>query len=49
MLYNKLKFSGELGFPIIPAVIGAGKVGKGLLKSGKDWAYSSDALKKIYR
>ena len=47
MLYNKLKFSGELGFPIIPAVIGAGKVGKGLLKSGKDWAYSSDALKRF--
>ena len=26
MLYNKLKFSTELGFPIIPSIIGAGKV-----------------------
>jgi hypothetical protein len=31
MLYNKLKFSGEMGFPIIPAVVGAGKVGKSIL------------------
>jgi len=31
MLYNKLKFSGEMGFPIIPAVVGAGKVAKSIL------------------
>jgi len=31
MLYNKLKFSGEMGFPIIPAVVGAGKIGKSIL------------------
>jgi len=31
MLYNKLKFAGEMGFPIIPAVVGAGKVGKSIL------------------
>ena len=30
MLYNKLKFAGEMGFPIIPAIIGAGKVGKSI-------------------
>ena len=47
MLYNKLKFSGELGFPIIPAVVGAGRVGKAVLKSGKDWAYSNDAVERF--
>ena len=47
MLYNKLKFSGELGFPIIPAVIGTGRVGKSILRSGKDWAYSNDSLKRF--
>jgi len=31
MIYNKLKFSGEMGFPIIPAVVGVGKVGKSIL------------------
>ena len=31
MLYNKLKFAGEMGFPIIPAVVGVGKVGKSIL------------------
>jgi hypothetical protein len=31
MLYNKLKFAGEMGFPIIPAVVSAGKVGKSIL------------------
>ena len=31
MLYNKLKFSGEMGFPIIPSVVGAGKVAKSIL------------------
>ena len=47
MLYNKLKFSTELGFPIIPAIIGAGKVGKSILRSGKDWTYSNDATKRF--
>ena len=31
MFYNKLKFSGEMGFPIIPAIIGGGRVGKSIL------------------
>jgi len=31
MLYNKLKFAGEMGFPIIPSVVGAGKVAKSIL------------------
>ena len=31
LFYNKLKFAGEMGFPIIPAVIGGGRVGKSIL------------------
>ena len=31
MLYNKLKFGGEMGFPIIPAIWGLGKVGKNIV------------------
>ena len=31
MFYNKLKFAGEMGFPIIPAIIGGGRVGKSIL------------------
>ena len=39
-LLNRLKFGGELGFPIIPAVVGTGKVGKLLLQKGKELTYS---------
>ena len=31
MFYNKLKFAGEMGFPIIPTIIGGGRVGKSIL------------------
>ena len=31
MLYNKLKFGGEMGFPIIPAIWGVGKIGKNIV------------------
>jgi hypothetical protein len=31
MLWNKLKFSGEMGFPIVPAIWGVGKVGKSIV------------------
>ena len=31
MLWNKLKFAGEMGFPIVPAIWGAGKVGKSIV------------------
>ena len=31
MLYNKLKFSGEMAFPIIPAIWGVGKIGKNII------------------
>ena len=30
MLYNKLKFAGEMGFPIIPAIVGGSKVAKSI-------------------
>jgi len=31
MLWNKLKFAGEMGFPIVPAIWGVGKVGKSIV------------------
>ncbi len=31
MLWNKLKFAGEMGFPIVPAIWGLGKVGKSIV------------------
>ena len=47
MLYNKLKFGGEMGFPIIPTVVGLGKVGKLILKDGKNLAYSSSKFERF--
>ncbi len=47
MLYNKLKFGGEMGFPIIPTVVGLGKVGKLILKDGKNLAYSSSKFERL--
>ena len=44
MLYNKLKFSGEMGFPIIPSVIFLGKVGSRIFTQGKNLAYSNEAF-----
>ena len=37
MLYNKLKFSGEMGFPIIPSVVGLYKVGNRIFTQGKNF------------
>ena len=45
-LLNRLKFGTELGFPIIPAVVGTGKVGKLILQKGKDLAYSDSMLER---
>ena len=45
-LLNRLKFGTELGFPIIPAVVGTGKVGKLLIQKGKDLAYSDSMLER---
>ena len=46
MLYNKLKFSGEMGFPIIPSVVGLYKVGNRIFTQGKNLSYSNDAFDK---
>ena len=45
-MLNRLKFGAELGFPIIPAVVGTGKVGKLLVQKGKDLAYSDSMLER---
>ena len=45
-LLNRLKFGAELGFPIIPAVVGTGKVGKLIVQKGKDLAYSDSLLER---
>ena len=45
-LLNRLKFGTELGFPIIPAVVGTGKIGKLLVQKGKDLAYSDSMLER---
>ena len=46
MLYNKLKFSGEMGFPIIPSVVGLYKVGNRIFNQGKNLAYSNSSFDK---
>ena len=45
-LLNRLKFGAELGFPIIPAVVGTGKIGKLILQKGKDLAYSDSMIER---
>ena len=45
-LLNRLKFGGELGFPIIPAVVSTGKIGKLLAQKGKDLVYSDSMLER---
>jgi len=45
-LLNRLKFGAELGFPIIPAVVGTGKVGKLLMQKGKELTYSDSMLER---
>ena len=45
-LLNRFKFGAELGFPIIPAVVGTGKVGKLLLQKGKELTYSDSMLER---
>jgi len=46
MLYNKLKFGGEMGFPVIPSVIGLYKVGSRIFTQGKNLAYSNSGFDK---
>ena len=45
-LLNRLKFGAELGFPIIPFVVGTGKVGKLLVQKGKELTYSDSMLER---
>ena len=45
-LLNRLKFGTELAFPIVPFVVGTGKVGKLIVQKGKDLAYSDSMLER---
>ena len=45
-LLNRFKFGAELGFPIIPFVVGTGKAGKLLLQKGKNAVYSDSMLER---
>ena len=45
-LLNRFKFGAELGFPIIPFVVGTGKGGKLLLEKGKNAVYSDSMLER---
>ena len=45
-LLNRLKFGSELAFPIVPFVVGTGKIGKLLVQKGKDLAYSDSMLER---
>jgi len=47
LLYNKLKFGGEMGFPIIPTIIGLGHVGKLIKNQGKNLAYSNSGFERF--
>jgi len=45
-LLNRLKFGSELAFPIVPFVVGTGKIGKLIVQKGKDLAYSDSMLER---
>ena len=47
MLWNKLKFAGEMGFPIVPAIWGAGKVGKSIVSGVYKRAANATKFDKI--
>ena len=46
-LYNKLKLGGELAVPIVPIIVGGGKIGKLIMKKSKDLAYSSSKFEQF--
>ena len=46
-LYNKFKFGAELAVPIIPLIIGGGRVGKLIAKKSKDLAYSNKKIEQL--
>jgi len=45
-LLNRFKFGTEMGFPIIPTIVGTGKIGKLLTQKGKDLVYSDSMLER---
>jgi hypothetical protein len=45
-LLNRLKFGSELAFPIVPFVVGTGKIGKLIVQDGKNIAYSDSMLER---
>jgi hypothetical protein len=45
-LLNRLKFGAELAFPIVPFIVGGGKIGKLIVQKGKDIAYSDSMLER---
>ena len=45
-LLNRFKFGTEMGFPIIPTIVGTGKIGKLLTQKGKDIVYSNSMLER---
>ena len=46
-LYNKLKLGGELAVPIIPIIVGGGRIGKLIMKKSKDLAYSNSKVEQF--
>ena len=46
-LYNKLKLGGELAVPIIPIIVGGGRVAKLIMQKSKDLAYSNSAIEQF--
>ena len=46
-LYNKLKLGAELAVPIIPIIVGGGRVAKLIMKKSKDLAYSNSAFEQF--
>ena len=45
-LLNKFKFGAEIGFPIIPFVVGVGKLGKLAATRGKELVYSNSQIER---
>ena len=46
-LYNKLKLGGELAVPIIPIIVGGGRIGKLIAQKSKDLAYSNSKVEQL--
>ena len=46
-LYNKLKLGGELAVPIVPIIVGGGKIGKLIMKKSKIMPYSDSKFEQF--